>query len=156
MAHLSLDEYYLESIRRCERLTEEMVEEVSAIVPSICALQSALWLNEGEQTLQKTPKVPNGARPAGNGLILRRELSNLILSVEALTRTVKDNISESLRRSNSILRDEESVKYKKMDPTTLRTFHEYQKKLIKSILILDGLDQALFNAETRFMLNSGN
>lgn len=150
MNHLSLEEYYLESMRRCEKLTKELVEEVSTIVPSINALGRELWLSEANQRLHKT-QISSGDATlmAESHLVLAREISQLIFSVKVLTKTVKSNISESLISSNTVLQNGQSVEYPGLDPLILHAFHQYQKTLIKSISVLDGLDEALLSTETK-------
>ncbi|MDY1019593.1 hypothetical protein SOM59_21195, partial [Pseudomonas coleopterorum] len=65
----------------------------------------------------------------------------LVASVNTLKRFMKNNINEAISRSNSVLQHEQSVEYEAIDPATLQGFHQFQKSLIKSILILDSLDQ---------------
>lgn len=142
MTNLIWMKYYRESMCGFEKRTDEIVKEISAIVPSMLALETALLISEGSLPTQKTYKLMSSSKntPSKNS-VLNRELSRLVASVNTLKRVMKNNINEAISRSNSVLQHEQSVEYEAIDPATLQGFHQFQKSLIKSILILDSLDQ---------------
>ncbi|MDY1019584.1 hypothetical protein SOM59_21140, partial [Pseudomonas coleopterorum] len=109
MTNLIWMKYYRESMCGFEKRTDEIVKEISAIVPSMLALETALLISEGSLPTQKTYKLMSSSKntPSKNS-VLNRELSRLVASVNTLKRFMKNNINEAISRSNSVLQHEQS------------------------------------------------
>lgn len=155
MISTGLDSYFHDSIYKSERATKEIIDEISTIVSSIVALQAALSHKDHfllSSTRREESREIGKIRPEP---LSEYGLLNLFFSIRQLISIVKSNSYGSLTRVRALLREHDVEHLAELSLRTRNRLQTHHKALIRTILILENLDEALSDAEAELRLSSG-
>lgn len=139
------------AMKKCEVLTEGIVQNTAAILLSVTLIEETFL--QGEITL--TAATSGSAGDVKNrqkvislqAVMLRKAMLNLFFSLKDLNSVDKSMLGSTLLHLKGILTDAAATNPVITEPSLVIIRREYQDALVRCIISLERLDNELFKAE---------